>query len=124
MSEQAGFTTAAFGPITVVRFHGRTILEDRTIDEMGDHLLGLVSDDGRRQLVLNFAPVESMTSAMIGKLFALHKRVREAGGRLAFCEVGPFLHEIFKVVRLSDFVGIYPTETEALRTFDQAERAP
>src|SRR5947209_8791590 len=92
------------GPVTLVRFSGRSIWQEEPSRDVGEQLFGLVTDNCR--LVLNFGTVESMGSTMLGKLFALHKKVQAAGGRLAFCRVDPFLYQIFNVVKLTTLVPI------------------
>ncbi len=102
------------GDATVVRFTRRTILDKDTIEAVGDQLQAVVADRTCRKLVVNFDRVESLTSAMIGKLVAVQKRAEAAGGRLAFCNVHPFLLQIFNLVRLPDLVAICADEEEAL----------
>jgi anti-anti-sigma factor len=100
--------------VTVARFTRRTILDQAAIDVAGERLRGLVRD-GARQLVLSFARVESLTSAMLGQLVALHQDVEAAGGRLAFCHVDAFLAQIFRICNIPQQIPIHPTEADALR---------
>jgi anti-anti-sigma factor len=100
------------GDATVVRFTRRTILDDAAIDAVGAQLLAAAADS--RKLVVSFEHVESLTSAMLGKLFAAYRKVDAAGGRVAFCKVDPFLLQIFNLVRLPDLVPICADEQEAL----------
>jgi anti-anti-sigma regulatory factor len=100
---------------TVVRFKRRTILEPAAIQATGAQLLGLAGAEGRRVIVLNFSGVESLTSAMLGELSALHRTLSESGGRLAFCCVEPFLLHVFKVVKIPELIPIYSDETTALQ---------
>jgi anti-anti-sigma regulatory factor len=95
------------GDVTVVRFTDRSLWNDEEIRVVADHLLDLVDDDGCRNLMLDFSDVVSAGSVMLTKLFVLHQKLKAVGGRLTFCNVGPFLNEIFDAVRLSDRVSIY-----------------
>jgi anti-anti-sigma factor len=103
------------GQTTVIRFKRRTILDSMAIEAVGEHLLQLAGDDEHRAFVLNFAGVESLTSAMLGKFVALHRVLNESGGRLAFCCVDPFLMEVFKIVQIPERIPIYPDEAQALQ---------
>jgi len=103
------------GDVTVVRFTRRTILEATAIEAVGQRLFELVQNEGRRRVVLNFTQVESLTSAMLGKFMTLFREVQAAGGRLAFCNVDPFLLQIFKICHVTDLIPIYGTESEALQ---------
>ncbi len=101
-------------PATVVRFKRRTILEGAAIEAIGEHLVQLAGEQGRRDFVLNFSGVESMTSAMLGKFVALYRQLSDAGGRMVFCSVDPFLMQIFKVVKVPDLIPIHSDEAQAL----------
>jgi anti-sigma B factor antagonist len=105
------------GDVTVVRFTTRTILGNDAIQAIGDQLLGLVEQAGCRQFVLNLENVESVSTAMVGKLVALHRRLDAAQGRLVLCRLGPFLVEIFKVLNLGELTRVYGEEQEAVQSF-------
>jgi anti-anti-sigma factor len=102
------------GDATVVRFTRRTILHGDTIEAIGAQLLAVAGGGDCRKLVVSFEHVESLTSAMLGKLIAAQRKVEAAGGRVAFCQVDPFLLQIFTLVRLPDLVPICADEREAL----------
>ena len=103
------------GDVAVARFMRHRILEDDAVRAAGEELLGLSDDDSCRKLLLNFGNVESLTTAFFGKLLALHRRVEAAGGRLALCAVGPFLREIFGILKLPAAVTVYDDEQQALQ---------
>lgn len=100
---------------TVIRFKRRTILDNTTIQTIGEHLLRLAGEPEQRDFVLNFTGVESLTSAMLGKFAALHRLLTESGGRLAFCCVDPFLMEVFKIVQIPERIPIHANEAAALQ---------
>ncbi len=100
--------------VTVVHFTRRTILDPLLIQQIGERLLSLVHERNCRQLVLDFAGVESITSTMLGKLAVLHNAVHTAGGRLVFACVDPFLHQIFQVCSLPQTIPIHASEAEAV----------
>jgi anti-anti-sigma factor len=101
--------------VTVVRFTRRTILDPLLIDLAGQRLLTLVHEQGCRRLVLDFARVESVTSAMLGKLVLLYNTIIAAGGRLAFASVDPFLQQIFSICNLPAAIPIHPSESAAVQ---------
>jgi hypothetical protein len=113
-SQQGLLELAALGDVTVARFTRRTILESEAIDALGGRLLGLVRDQGCRKVLLNFARVESLTTAMLGQFVALYTELAAAAGRLAFCHVDPFLLEIFRICKVPPEIPVYPDEATAL----------
>ena len=105
------------GDVTVARFTRRRILQEESVQAAGEQLLGLSQDAGCRKLVLNFGKVEGMTTALLGKVVATHRKIQEAGGRLVLCEVGAPLREIFTLCKLPQVLPIYAQEQEALQSF-------
>src|SRR5262249_34613618 len=93
------------GDIAVARFTRRRILQEDSVQAAGDQLLGLPEDTGCRKVVLNFSKVEGMTTALVGKLVAAHRKIEQAGGRLVLCEVGAPLQEILTLCKLPQVVS-------------------
>ena len=73
------------GSVTVARFLDKKILDEANIDKIGQELFGLVDQDGRKQIILDFSLVEYLSSAALGKLITMHKKVTAAGGKCALC---------------------------------------
>ena len=105
------------GDIAVARFTRRRILQEESVQTAGDQLLGLPEDTGCSKVVLNFSKVEGMTTALLGKLVATHRKIEQSGGRLVLCEVGAPLREIFALCKLPQLLSIYEQEQEALQSF-------
>jgi anti-sigma B factor antagonist len=106
--------------VTVVRFTRRTILDPGAIEAVGERLLDLVNNQGRRLLVLDFSRVESLTSGMLGKFAALHTIIDAAGGRLVFSGVGPFLQQIFAICNIPQSIALHPDESAAVQALAPA----
>ena len=101
--------------VTVVRFTRRTILDPAAIEALGERLLALAREEAGRRLVLDFARVESLTSAMLGKFAVVQATVAEAGGRVVCCNVGDFLRQIFTVCGFPDAIPIHADEAAAVQ---------
>jgi anti-sigma B factor antagonist len=107
----------AVGSVTVVSFTDRKILDEQSIQVIGDQLFNLVDEQEQKNLVLNFANVEYMSSAALGKLVTLHKKVQAAGGKLVLCHIDPQIYEVFTITRLDRILAICGDEQEALQKF-------
>ena len=59
------------GDVTVVKFLDKKILDETNIQELGVELFGLVEQDNRKSILLNFSHVEFLSSAALGKLITL-----------------------------------------------------
>jgi anti-sigma B factor antagonist len=91
---------------TVVRFVHCTSLDDSNIHDIGAQLLRLVEEEGHRQLHLDFGPVAFLTSIVLGKLIALHRRLAALDGRLVVFNVSPLIYQVFAITRLDTFLDI------------------
>jgi anti-sigma B factor antagonist len=105
------------GDVTVVRFVDRKILDEANIQELGQELFHLVDADGRKALLLNFSAVEFLSSAALGKLITLDKKVKSHQGRLMLSNIRPEIYEVFKITKLNRLFDIKEDETDALTAF-------
>jgi anti-sigma B factor antagonist len=94
------------GDVTVVRFTDKKLIDDQTIRLIGDQLCSLVDEQGQRIILLNFVNVEYLSSAALGKLIILHKKVIAAGGRLVLYNIDPQIYEVFAVTKLNKLFDI------------------
>src|SRR4051794_19423243 len=101
------------GDVTIVHFLDKRILDEPTIQAIAEQLFALV-DEGKRKLLLNFSNVEYMSSAALGKLINLHKKLHGLQGKLAMCNVIPQIFEVFAITKLDKIFKIFPTEEAAM----------
>jgi anti-sigma B factor antagonist len=93
-----------------------TIIVRVAVDDLGEDSIYTVADqlgrlvDGLDQpdLVVDLEDVRYLTSTALGKLLALHKRVKAAGGRLTLMGVGDHVYEVFRVTRLHEILDVRP----------------
>jgi anti-sigma B factor antagonist len=105
------------GDVTVVNFVDRKILDEQNIQIIGEQLFSLVDEQGLKKILLNFGNVEYLSSAALGKLITLNKKVQAAGGRLILCNIDPQIHEVFEITKLDKFFKIEKEEQAALQAF-------
>src|SRR6266516_6437313 len=67
-----------------------------------------------RKIVLNFTGLEYMNSSGIGLLVTLLIRANRQKQRLLAYGLSEHYRNIFEITRLSEAIGIYDTETQAL----------
>ncbi|MFQ6047762.1 MAG: STAS domain-containing protein [Phycisphaerae bacterium] len=103
--------------VCVVEFADRKILEELCITEIGEELAALVDRQPGIKLLLNFSNVEHLSSAALGMLITLNKRISENGGVLKLSDIHPQIYEVFKITRLNKVFEIYSTAADALRSF-------
>src|SRR5215470_7102310 len=64
------------GDITVVNFVDKKILDEQNIQIIGEQLFSLVDELGRKKILLNFSNVEFLSSAALGKLITLNRKLQ------------------------------------------------
>lgn len=105
------------GDVTVVRFRDHKIVEDINIQELGQEMFQLVEVDGRRRILLDFASVDFLSSAALGKLITLDKKTKAHGGVLKLANIRPEIYEVFAITKLNRLFDIRQDETDALAAF-------
>jgi anti-sigma B factor antagonist len=105
------------GDVTVVSFTDRKILDEQNIQIIGEQLFSLVDELGRRKLLLNFGNVEYLSSAALGKLITLNKKLQGVGGKLILCNIHPQIYEVFEITKLNKLLNIRKDEQEGLQMF-------
>jgi anti-sigma B factor antagonist len=105
------------GDVTVVRFVDRKILDELNIQELGQELFQLVEEDHKTRLLLNFQQVEFLSSAALGKLITLDKKVKAHGGKMKFSNIRPEIYEVFAITKLNKLFDIKDDEADALAAY-------
>ncbi len=95
----------------------KKIVDSATIEQLGDELTGLVINEKKNMLLLNFDSVEFMSSAALNKLISLNKKVKDAAGQLKLCCLRPEIGEVFKITRLDRVFDIRKDEASGLSAF-------
>jgi anti-anti-sigma factor len=108
------FNVSTEGDVTIAEMVVQKILDEMSITEMGHHLGALATQTPAPKLVLDFGNVSHMSSAALGMLITLHKRVREKNGQLRLCNIQPSIYEVFVITRLNEILQICQSREEAL----------
>lgn len=117
MAEFRHLDVKKVGVVTVVNFRDQKILDDLVIQQVGEELYHLASEDQSENLLLNFSGVAFLSSSVLGKLISLNKKVKAYGGKLKFCEMDPKIYELFTITGLNKLFDIKPDELGGLQSF-------
>ena len=90
------------------------ILDEVEISSMTDSLIPLIEETEAINLVLDFTNVEFCSSAVLGLLIRLSKKIYQTNGSFKLCAIAPKILEIFKITRLDRIFEIYQTQQQAL----------
>ena len=105
------------GDITVVNFLDKKILDDQNIQLIGEQLMNLVDELGRSKILLNFGNVEFLSSAALGKLIVLNRKLGEVNGKLVLCNIDPQIYEVFEITKLNKVFTMAKDEQTGLQVF-------
>jgi len=84
---------------------------------IGDQLNSLVEELGRTKILLNFGNVEFLSSAALGKLIVLNRKLNDAGGKLVLCNIDRNIYEVFEITKLNKVFTITKDEQGGLQAF-------
>ena len=92
--------------VTFVTFTEEKILEEGQIKELREALEAVIEKNENKKLILNFANVKFMTSAVLGLLVRIHKKVVELGGKLQLSNLNSNLRRVFEITQLTKVFDI------------------
>ena len=92
---------------TIMRFTDEKILEENDINALQESIMSVIEQSERTNLILDFGNVRFLSSAVLGLLIRISKRIYESDGQLRLCNINPKIYEIFKITRLTKTFDIY-----------------
>lgn len=105
------------GDVTVAKFVDKKILDETNIQIIGNQLFALVDEDMRQKIVLDFGNVEYLSSAALGKLITMDKKVKGAKGQLRLCHIKSDIYEVFAITKLNKLFNIHDDLEKAIASF-------
>ena len=93
--------------LTTVSFKNAKIFEEACIAALGDELTDVASNvESGHSVAVDFTLVNYLSSAALGKLITMNKRLKEKGCNLKLINMGENVIEIFEITRLNKFFVI------------------
>ncbi|MBL9124815.1 MAG: STAS domain-containing protein [Planctomycetaceae bacterium] len=109
------------GDVVMVTFTQTRILDENTIRTIGSEFANLTLEAAAdHKLLLNFAGVDFMSSAMLGQIVRLNKQCKNDKIQLKLCGICPQVLEVFKITKLDKLLDIAADESAALAAFSGA----
>lgn len=105
----------------IITFIDEKILEEKDIRTLQDSIMSVIEQAERINLVLDFCNVRFLSSAVLGLLIRISKKVYERDGQLRLCNISPKIYEIFKITRLTKIFDIYPDVESAAESLSKAD---
>ena len=102
------------GDVTVVTLTEARILEQSDIDSLADSIMPLIEHNDETNMVIDFEKVEFCSSAVLGLLIRISKKIYQKNGNFGLCSISPTIFEIFRITRLDTIFDIYETQSQAI----------
>ena len=103
--------------VTVATITDEKILEQADVDAIEGSIMPLIDPAGTN-LVIDFKNVNFLTSAALGLLIRISKKIYETKGNLRLCCITNKIYEVFKITRLDQVFEIYDERADALKSLD------
>jgi anti-anti-sigma factor len=107
MEQEQSRMTVEYGlDVTIVKLADDKILDEGHIRKLKELIEPAIEKNKDSQMLLDFVNVKSMTSAMLGLLVRIQKKVSERGGQLKLCNVDPSIRKVFEITQLTKVFDI------------------
>ncbi len=106
---------------TIITFTDEKILEEKDIQALQESIMSMLEQAERLNMILDFCNVRFLSSAVLGLLIRISKKIYERDGQLRLCNINPKIYEIFKITRLTKVFDIcqdVESATESLSAMD------
>jgi anti-sigma B factor antagonist len=100
--------------VSIVEFRDRKILEELTINQIGEQLSELADSAPSPKILLDFKNVEHLSSAALGMLITLSKQLTERQGKMVLANINPQIYEVFRITRLNKLFNIQSSTQDGL----------
>jgi anti-sigma B factor antagonist len=98
---------------TIVTLTEEKILEESDIRALQESITSAIEQGRQTNLILDFQNVRFLSSAVLGLLIRVSKKIYEQDGQLRLCNINAKIYEIFKITRLTKVFDIYPDAESA-----------
>ncbi|UCE99421.1 MAG: STAS domain-containing protein [Planctomycetota bacterium] len=99
---------------TIVILTDERILEEKDIQALQESIMSVIEQVEQINLILDFRNVRALSSAVLGLLIRVSKKIYERDGQLRLCNINSRIYEIFKITRLTKIFDIYKDRESAI----------
>lgn len=116
-SGQSALLIQRMEDVRIIEFTDTAILDQMRIERIQQELEQIVDAAGLPKIILSFENVQHISSAMLGTLMSLHRKIHAAGGELRLAAINKNIYEVFKLTRLDKMLKIYKSTDQAMVKF-------
>jgi anti-sigma B factor antagonist len=109
------------GDAVVVSVGVELLTEDVNLEHFGHELFALVEQFGCRRVVVNLNEVRVVTSAGLGKMITMHRKMHRHQGTVIFCNLQEAVEDVLTTSRLITYLQVAPDVPAALAALPKAK---
>lgn len=117
MSKDRRIDIEEIGAVTVVRLLEKKILDEANIEAAGSGTVCFGGQGWSPQSCAGLQSGQYLSSAALGKLVSLEKKMNLAKGKLVLCNIRKDIYEVFKLLQLGKVLTICSDLDEAAGKF-------
>ena len=102
------------GKQAIIHFRPTHVQEQGVAQKIATEIQAVADTYDVDLVVINFARIQHMTSAFIGRLISLNKSLKDAGIKLRLCCMAAKVTEAYRICKLQKVIPLYGTEAKAL----------
>lgn len=102
----------------IITFTSEKILEETEIAALEHSILPIIEQAGIPNIVLNFSNVKFLSSAVLGLLIRISKKIYQRNGQLKLCSINAKIFDIFKITRLDRIFDICEDVDAAVQSLE------
>lgn len=103
--------------ITKIEFVDRNILEESSIQQIGEELSAIIEASSTPKILISFDKVEHLSSAALGTLITVNTKVKQKGGQLRLSNIDKQIYEVFVITKLNKLFQIHDSNEKAMASF-------
>lgn len=103
--------------ILFIQVRDQRLIDESILEQLEKDILGLVDQTEEERVVIDFVPVQFMSSSMLGKLVKIHKKCKEYKAKLKLSGVSDEIREVFKITRLDKLFDFEKDVESARKAF-------
>lgn len=106
--------------ITVGRVGAASVLDAVNVTQFGNEVLEFVKKHEGINLMLDFATVDYLSSAVLTELLRINQAVQDMRGNLRLCGLKGEVRKVFEITNLDKVFTIYGDYQQALKRFERS----
>ncbi|TWT35804.1 putative anti-sigma factor antagonist BtrV [Posidoniimonas corsicana] len=103
--------------ILIIQVKDPRLVDEVVLEQLEKDVLGLIDQSEEERVIIDFQPVQFMSSSMLGKLVKIHKKCKEYKTKLKLSSMSPEIREVFKITKLDKLFDFEKDMESARKAF-------